>query len=242
MTALTSIDLPGGPVFREDLGLWMPPYDLHFTKETFELGQLGVILPLVNRYTVAVDIGAHVGSWSVALTGVFDEVLSFEPDRENFACLTRNLETRARGSWSARRCALADARGMVSMRCNSHGNSGALQVCEDEGDVPMLRLDDLIEPNTDVGLIKIDTEGFEPLVLFGAERVIRESRPVVVLEQTPGCAVTGLRPTAGQRMLEWWGYRLRVALGKNFVMVPMEDDNDGVQEEAQEGPGILICR
>jgi FkbM family methyltransferase len=170
---------------------------------------------------------------------VFDNVIAFEPDAENYECLTRNLEMHAHGPWSARRCALADARGTVSLEQHDPGNSGALRVAREGGDVPMARLDDLLDLDEDVGLIKVDVEGFEPHVLLGAEETIRRCRPVIVFEQSN--STPGLRPTLARRILEWWGYGLRLTLGKNLVMTDGGQD-DAVQEETEEGPGILICR
>ena len=49
--------------------------------------------------------------------------------------------------------------------------------------VDVVRLDDVIaEP---VGFIKIDVEGHELAVLEGAERILREHRPVLLVEATP---------------------------------------------------------
>ena len=47
------------------------------------------------------------------------------------------------------------------------------------------RLDDVmaeLEPAGNISFIKIDTEGFEPMVLKGAMKTIRKHRPVMVVE------------------------------------------------------------
>ena len=49
-------------------------------------------------------------------------------------------------------------------------------------DVEVITLDDYVrEHNLDVGLIKVDVEGFEPEVIRGALETIKKSHPVLVL-------------------------------------------------------------
>ena len=57
-----------------------------------------------------------------------------------------------------------------------------------------------------VSLVKIDVEGFENEILAGAERLIRESRPVTLLEilggtAYPGAPTLGFAPPAGSEEL-----------------------------------------
>ena len=48
-------------------------------------------LPHVKQRRVCLDIGAHIGTWTVLLARVFESVVAFEPDTQNFIALTRNL-------------------------------------------------------------------------------------------------------------------------------------------------------
>jgi FkbM family methyltransferase len=49
-------------------------------------------------------------------------------------------------------------------------------------DVRTERLDDVIDDNYNVGLIKIDVEGAELIVLEGAEKTISRSKPLIIFE------------------------------------------------------------
>ena len=63
----------------------------------------------------------------------------------------------------------------------NHGVAGFLMTDVPTEPVRMLRLDDL---GGDVRLVKIDVEGFEPEVLAGAGRLIRDVKPTWVVEAT----------------------------------------------------------
>ena len=86
-----------------------------------------------------------------------------------------------------------------------------------------------------VSLLKIDVEGFEDEVLAGSERLIRDSRPVILIEILGGKAYLGA-PTQGfhppatpqdlerihatWRRIEAFGYRVRPVLGYDYIALP----------------------
>lgn len=63
----------------------------------------------------------------------------------------------------------------------NHGAAGFYTADTATEPVRMLRLDDL---KKDVRLVKVDVEGFEPEVLKGAGRIIRDVKPIWVVEAT----------------------------------------------------------
>ena len=79
-------------------------------------------------------------------------------------------------------------------------------------------------------------EGFKDEVLAGAERLIRESRPVILLEimggkPYPGAPTLGYVPPAGPlasihatwRTLEAFGYRVRPVQDYDYIALPNPD-------------------
>lgn len=48
--------------------------------------------------------------------------------------------------------------------------------------IAVRRLDEIVPQTSQVSFIKIDTEGFEPLVLEGASKLIERCRPTICLE------------------------------------------------------------
>lgn len=139
---------------------------------------------LCKQRRLAIDVGAHIGIWSAELSRHFDIVHAFEPVQENFACLMENV---ARFSVCIHPNALGDREGYCEMFSPRDGNSGMAYASENlyEGSgrvstVPMQTLDS--HQFRDVGLIKIDVEGYEGRVLMGALRTIVASQPVIVFE------------------------------------------------------------
>ena len=89
-----------------------------------------------------------------------------------------------------------------------------------------------------VSVLKIDVEGFEDEVLAGAERLIRENRPVILLEilggkSYPGAPTRGLHPLATPddlerihaiwRRIEAFGYHAHPVLDYDYIALPRPD-------------------
>lgn len=171
---------------------------------------------------IAVDVGAHIGIWSLELSRHFDIVHAFEPVQENFDCLLENV---ARRRVCVHPNALGDYEGSREMFYPLGGNSGMAYVAERyEGSgrassVEMHLLDSY--QFRDVGLIKIDVEGYEGNVVLGAIHTIMEYRPVIVFEDN------GLGPTRyGSKwadpkpMLTDMRYKKALRIRKDEVWVP----------------------
>tara|TARA_R110000764_G_scaffold68406_5_gene141940 strand:- start:932 stop:1582 length:651 start_codon:yes stop_codon:yes gene_type:complete len=167
-------------------GLWLPDSDTHFSGPDYEIGTRQVVLGLTKERRLALDVGAHVGIWTCHLADEFGEVISLEPNPENFECLQKNTEgmdnvtLRNEGaSWTS---------DMMTLVHNREGNSGMWSLAMPGEKVPghkshfvkVITIDSLALPDLD--LIKIDAEGHEPGVLRGAMSTIERCRPVLCME------------------------------------------------------------
>lgn len=140
--------------------------------------RLKLLLSHLKRFDTAVDVGAHVGSWSVELSKKFKTVIAYEPNVQSFNLLKTNvLEFGASKNTILYNLAVGDKVQSVSM---SVGQKGPISSMVDEavtGTIKMTTLDK--EEFRDVSLIKIHCNGYELEVLRGAENLIDRDLPEI---------------------------------------------------------------
>lgn len=133
-----------------------------------------------------IDIGAHVGRWTVRASKYYDKVIAFEPSDKTRKVLRKNIEQNHLTNVSVQNIALGDEDGVGTMYHHSHMSGGNSL----EQNHPLLRsggtatnpvtikrLDDYDFFPT---LIKIDTEGHELQVLNGAYATLGRTKRVIV--------------------------------------------------------------
>lgn len=143
---------------------------------------------LIRSDQVFVDIGAHVGTYALSFAPHVAEVHAFEcsPRTHNILCANialRNLDYKVK----AYNTALGDTAGEIEyyIRSSDGGGNGVLEFEKDHSTdhirVKMQTLDSFELNN--VGLIKIDVEGFEKQVVQGAlETLRRNNYPKLLFE------------------------------------------------------------
>ena len=142
---------------------------------------------------VALDLGANVGLLTVtmaAAVGGSGHVVSFEPlpaaaEMLKISVRENGFEDRVR----IEAAAVGDHGGTVHLLDAPNGNLSASHLVGEADtratvEALMVTLDgqDLPRP---VRLIKADIEGAEPLAFTGAERLLREDRPLILCEVNP---------------------------------------------------------
>lgn len=161
-------------------------------KGGWQIDHLEAALRHVKKFDLAVDGGAHVGSWTLAMLMKFDAVHAFEPSPATFTCLQRNVEEWDDGhlsplvpSIALHNFGLGDVARRASMRedgkYSNGGNTGGRYLVEEaDGPVEVRALDTLHLRCCD--FLKLDVEGFELFALKGAARTIMDFRPVIQIE------------------------------------------------------------
>lgn len=170
---------------------------------------LAVALTHVTEWACAVDLGAHVGTWSRLLSARFQRVIAAEPSLDTFACLEANMLGFGCANVECLNVAVGAAPGMVSMALIAkevqRGNTGARYV-QDGGSIPRVTVDSWKLDG--VGFLKIDVEGSELQCLQGAAETLQRCKPIVLFE-AKGFAVKryGEARDAVPRWLLAAGYR-----------------------------------
>ena len=111
-------------------------------------------------------------------------MLAFEPEEENFeALLDMSRRFGCEGALVARRALLADDDATMYLELNAD-NPADHRIGKSGVPTPAVRLDSVMRelgwPR--VGLIKIDVQGAECMVLRGAEETIRRGQPALLVE------------------------------------------------------------
>lgn len=147
----------------------------------FELDHLEFALKHVKQFRTAIDGGAHIGTWTRAMSKRFQQVVAFEPAKDSFFCLQSNL----RGVPNV--ISFCGALGEVSGKCIVHddptrvGNSGSRTIEPNaEGKTALLSLDDFKLQFVD--FLKLDVEGHEIFALKGAVNTIKQWGPTILVE------------------------------------------------------------
>ena len=187
-------DWRGGYVLTDAGELAYLPAPLEFQGERvlfYGLGAHPGVLGFLPSGGVAIDIGANLGEWTVALAkavGPGGRVLAFEPNPLIADALARTLRINNLAQARVLRLALSNRDGSAHFLV-SRGNSGESRLGEarpgmDGFDVRIRRLDDIVAEKDLVrlDLVKIDVEGHERWVLEGAEESLRRFRPAVIIE------------------------------------------------------------
>jgi FkbM family methyltransferase len=133
----------------------------------------------------AVDVGAHVGNHAIYFSRVLDmHTIAFEPNPVSFWHLESNIAANGlSGRCRARRAAVGAQAGRAHVVPAGETNSG-LSTAEPvaDGESELVTLDDELPAGRPVDIIKIDVEGAELDVLKGAERTLKEHRPLLYIE------------------------------------------------------------
>lgn len=134
----------------------------------------------VRKRRTAIDVGAHIGTWTLLLSTAFKEVYAFEPVDENFECLKEN--TKAQHNVARFQLAVGAHSGTVGLTLGEAENSGMWRV-QPDGKTKLVTLDKFgAGMLTAVDFIKIDVEGFEGFVVSGAREIIERDKPMVLFE------------------------------------------------------------
>ncbi len=147
---------------------------------------------LRSRRRDAVEVGANIGTHTVPMAQVQAaqgrRVLAVEAQPMVFRQLCANLALNAVMNADAHNVACSDAPGWLSFDAppaDREFNFGAVSMRDDGAAlqrIAAVRLDDLLPASYDVGLLKIDVEGFEQRVLEGSTATIARCRPLIYLE------------------------------------------------------------
>ena len=171
----------------------------------YEKDELDLLVGILNAMEdpVVLDIGANIGNHTLVFSRYAHAVYSFEPIKEIFSVLVRNVNQNNINNVHAFNKALSNHDEQRTIYVNRSGNLGASSLHRrldesEESAIDLVRGDDFLSRLgvEGVDLIKIDVEGHEFSVIEGLENRINHSRPILIMEGNDEETVRGISDNA----------------------------------------------
>lgn len=151
---------------------------------------------VVKAGDTVLDLGANLGYYTLLaarLVGATGRVVAVEPEPRNYRYLVENIRLNDYAQVEPHQMAVSDVSGSTILYLDEH-DSGGHSLRESAGSaagvastaVRCVALDEFLPVGTRVDVVKMDVEGYEPRVLTGMERLLKENdRMVLFIEFFP---------------------------------------------------------
>jgi FkbM family methyltransferase len=198
---------------RLPTGEWMTlPICDHFASEAFitqgdvDWGSEKLLAALLTGKGVFLDVGAHIGYYSLYMLPGVSKAYCFEPDPRVFALLENNVRDKPKVETIPWAVGASDCRARFTLERDSeishlshYGEDKFRQIV-----VNMVTIDSFVfERGLAVEAIKIDVEGHDIEVIRGAMGVLEQQQPVVLTEARPDADLFALMQRISYRV---WAY------------------------------------
>lgn len=158
------------------------------TGSAHESVEIDIICKRLDRSSVVVDVGANIGMFALPVSHATKaRVIAVEPVSSTFALLNANVRrNRADDVITTVQSAVGDVAGEVVVTTGGQSANyvltGRAAARTGEELVPVTTLDELLDGEARIDLVKVDVEGLELKVMRGARHTLARHAPAVLLE------------------------------------------------------------
>jgi FkbM family methyltransferase len=136
----------------------------------------------INEDDILVDVGANIGEFSIGASEIFNfkKVIAIEPDPTEFSVLNKNL-TRILNKEIYNVGLTNISKGKIKFFLNNQtGDSSFDNPSSNIIEVETMTLDEILIHTPSIGLLKLEAEGHEPMILQGGENTLKKIKYITV--------------------------------------------------------------
>lgn len=232
--------------------------DIYLTGGKSHISEIRLAKLLINNLrtdSVFIDVGAHYGYFSMIASEILKDgkVYAFEPSVKSFAILQRNLSQLRNAEIFNKAVAGGKSSVVFYEFDNLHSEYNSTQVEQFENEewfrsgshkkeeVAAVSLSDFcIEKGIEPHIIKIDVEGFEDVVIQGAEQLLTNAsvKPMVVIEYLE--PKRGNAPhQAAVKLFKQWGYQAHQITNQGELL-ELDDIDRYLLEQSLDSDNIVF--
>jgi FkbM family methyltransferase len=158
--------------------------------QSFENTTLKRFSNLIKNGDIILDIGANIGAFSLLgskATGEKGQIYAFEPSKNTFDALNKNIKLNNLKNVFPQQIALSDSEGFIHLGAVENDALNFIDINKNDSSgekVRMTTLDKWLKDNNlgKIDLIKIDIEGAELLCFKGAINMLTTTPPTIIME------------------------------------------------------------
>lgn len=210
-----------------------------------------LIIPHVKKSLLVIDVGAHIGTFSIPLShylGRQGKIYAFEPNTKNFQLLKKNLLTNQIENVTAVNKAVSNISGRTKFSISDNSQTGKLTTSKKPTQskyitVESIRLDDFFSQKQiqKISLIKIDVEGAEYKVIEGMRKILQVSKTKLLIEYCPQHLKDyAIAPEQILNLLERYGFEF-YDIGKDRDQLLKRTKRDLQEKHYLDGITDLFC-
>ena len=169
-----------------------------YLKDKYESDQITFLEKKIeeNDIKIFIDIGAHMGFYSINLSKKKINIYAFEPILENFTQLKKNILVNKIYNIKTYNCALSNIRKLVTMWVPDKNRTGGFAIFNKDDEAlkkyEMKNVntkviqsdigDNLLDIKKSIIAIKIDVERHEEEVIHGISNLLRDNKIIIQIE------------------------------------------------------------
>lgn len=185
--------------------------------ENYQKDQLDESLKYIQNFRTAIDIGAHIGIMSFNMSKKFTKIHAFEIQTDVYNCLAQNLKNKDISNVDHYNVGIGNKEENVDLNFEKKKTFSTHVKPSSTGKYQIKTLDSF--NFVDVDFIKIDAEGYEPLIALGGINTIKKCKPAILFERKNHPTRYGYERNSIIEILEPFGYKIIKEFGRKNALI-----------------------